>query len=642
MSTTTNLGLFKHDNPSTNKDIFDVDKALNQNLDKIDTAVGKDRERLDLLEASNTIYDFKGKADTLDTIKSKAATQGDVWYCEADSTYYAYNGTDWIPVSLNLKLGVIDELQAKTIKCLQEVETPTPVSGTSIDINDSAEAKITELKISGNRKQETREGYNILPYPYSETTKTYNGVTVTDNGDGTLTLNGTSTGTINFYLRKYTDVWQLNTGIYTFSNNCNSAGVTMIISGNVENIAYTYGTNKIKFEVLQGGDVGCNFIIQIASGYTFSNTKLQLMILEEDYTTNQTIPTFESYGASPSPDYPSEVKSCGDNGCITEVICNKNWIDKSKFARKGLSSGSVGAEISKISSTTRLLLDEEIISKPNATYSFSLGTSKSLRYNIFEIDENNIILKVHAITSNADTTFTTSENTRKINIMILWQTTTNEITLDAIANCNIQLEEGTKTDYEEHKEQVYTIPTQQPFRAIGDIRDTFVKKNNKRYEQHNITRLILDGTEDWNYVVAANGLNRFDLLISDIAYNTNNILSSHFKYKFSNEYNCIFCLNSNRLFIVIDIETVEEFKAWLQAQYEAGTPVYVDYVLSEPIDIECTEEQSEILFDIEQNAKTYKNITHMYSTDNVSSNKTVTYKKDIETLFANTLAESGV
>ena len=38
MSTTTNLGLFKHDNPATNTNAFDVKTALNDNWDKIDVA----------------------------------------------------------------------------------------------------------------------------------------------------------------------------------------------------------------------------------------------------------------------------------------------------------------------------------------------------------------------------------------------------------------------------------------------------------------------------------------------------------------------------------------------------------------------------------------------------------------------------
>ena len=38
----------------------------------------------------------------------------------------------------------------------------------------------------------TRCGENLLPYPYHHTTKTGNGVTWTDNGDGSLTINGTA------------------------------------------------------------------------------------------------------------------------------------------------------------------------------------------------------------------------------------------------------------------------------------------------------------------------------------------------------------------------------------------------------------------------------------------------------------------
>lgn len=39
MSETTNIKLFKHDNPSTNKNLFDVTKSLNENWDKIDEYV---------------------------------------------------------------------------------------------------------------------------------------------------------------------------------------------------------------------------------------------------------------------------------------------------------------------------------------------------------------------------------------------------------------------------------------------------------------------------------------------------------------------------------------------------------------------------------------------------------------------------
>lgn len=57
MSETTNLKLFKHDNPSTNTNPFDVEQSLNDNWDKIDTAAGEiqeeQKEELDTLARTN-------------------------------------------------------------------------------------------------------------------------------------------------------------------------------------------------------------------------------------------------------------------------------------------------------------------------------------------------------------------------------------------------------------------------------------------------------------------------------------------------------------------------------------------------------------------------------------------------------------
>ena len=41
-------------------------------------------------------------------------------------------------------------------------------------------------------------GKNLIPYPYASTTKTVNGLTFTDNGDGSVTVSGTPTGNADF------------------------------------------------------------------------------------------------------------------------------------------------------------------------------------------------------------------------------------------------------------------------------------------------------------------------------------------------------------------------------------------------------------------------------------------------------------
>lgn len=50
------------------------------------------------------------------------------------------------------------------------------------------------------------KGSNVLPYPYSQSTITDNGITFTDNGDGSITINGTATAGANYILDSYSDL----------------------------------------------------------------------------------------------------------------------------------------------------------------------------------------------------------------------------------------------------------------------------------------------------------------------------------------------------------------------------------------------------------------------------------------------------
>ncbi len=60
-------------------------------------------------------------------------------------------------------------------------------------------------------------GKNLLPYPFGNTTKTVNGITFTDNGDGTVTANGTATETAQFFPKDSLNGPLLAPGTYTFS-----------------------------------------------------------------------------------------------------------------------------------------------------------------------------------------------------------------------------------------------------------------------------------------------------------------------------------------------------------------------------------------------------------------------------------------
>ena len=69
------------------------------------------------------------------------------------------------------------------------IVTCEPVEGYPLTVTTDAEATTI-----------TRCGQNLLPYPYKDKTKTTNGVTFTDNGDGSITANGTATADATFVL----------------------------------------------------------------------------------------------------------------------------------------------------------------------------------------------------------------------------------------------------------------------------------------------------------------------------------------------------------------------------------------------------------------------------------------------------------
>lgn len=88
-----------------------------------------------------------------------------------------------------------------------------------------------------------RYGKNLLPYPYSDTTKTVNGITFTDNGDGSVTISGTASDNAYFYLQINADYGTKpidainknsdNNGVYTASSRIYYNAVNKTVTINI-------------------------------------------------------------------------------------------------------------------------------------------------------------------------------------------------------------------------------------------------------------------------------------------------------------------------------------------------------------------------------------------------------------------------
>lgn len=83
----------------------------------------------------------------------------------------------------------LDKLKQSII----DVDAINEASGEIICLADTAKGTLSELKIYGKSTQNQYTGKNLLPYPYVHTTKTANGITWTDLGDGTIIATGINT-----------------------------------------------------------------------------------------------------------------------------------------------------------------------------------------------------------------------------------------------------------------------------------------------------------------------------------------------------------------------------------------------------------------------------------------------------------------
>lgn len=171
----------------------------------------------------------------------------------------------------------------------------TEVSTT--DLSNSAEGNIRSLHLYGKGQKigsdlitssgvvESQSKNNIV-YPHSNTTKTTNGITFTDNKDGSVTINGTATATAwyDFSSNKTSvaldETYTSMHGVYTLSGGANN--VNLFIRFDTES------TNGTQFNAFDG--VATTFTVPesgwdrvalqmyIPSGRTFNNVTVRPML----------------------------------------------------------------------------------------------------------------------------------------------------------------------------------------------------------------------------------------------------------------------------------------------------------------------------------------------------------------------------
>ena len=186
---------------------------------------------------------------------------------------------------------------------------------------------------------------NILPYPFKDQTKTTNGITFTDNGDGTVTANGTATATANFMCRAVSTLL-LKKGSYILTSGIDNdnAGVTLGVS-----IGYKYDgearltkpTSKGKVILTLEEDAMCDVICVIRQGQTVENLvfkpQLEVGVEETEFSVytdisganvikdNECFPVAESGAVEGiTSQYPTTVLKSDKAGTVVEAEYNRD------------------------------------------------------------------------------------------------------------------------------------------------------------------------------------------------------------------------------------------------------------------------------------------------------------------------------
>ena len=204
----------------------------------------------------------------------------------------------------------IKDLQQQN-KELSKNMTWNTVEGETIDIDDAHEYSKNNLKIEGNTKQETREGYNILATnksiiqkintkgTWNDNIYNLNGLTATfkfDENDLLLsvTINGTATANTDILIDENTRTYEA--GTYTMYHD----GVF------VQDIGWFRGEPLMTKTFDEEWTTTINSIYT-AENFNRNNEKFTPMLLKGSYTIDN-LPTFETYRAMPSPGILSEIK----------------------------------------------------------------------------------------------------------------------------------------------------------------------------------------------------------------------------------------------------------------------------------------------------------------------------------------------
>ena len=532
---------------------------------------------------------------------------------------------------------------------IESISLPREAEGESIDLDDSSGARFKKFGVSGNHSQETREGYNkFKPFESSDIVSA-NGTTVKIENEK-ITINGTCTkqwwceiyyrlgdGTaVQTDKKENLDLSKTYTfGLQRISGDITQGYVnaTVVIDENdkqIGGVAIATNNKNGTSKTFTGGNGIYRAYLYIPQNAVFNNLEFGVLIYEGSEAKD-----WEQYGATPSLKIPSKIKTVKDN--INLTVANKNYINIENTSKtiNGITFtvNSDGSILANGTATARVSYPiQNNFKKFEAGQYFVSGCpsgGSEATYYLILWNENWVSMGSEY---GKGRLVSLSNQKVKLHINIMQGTVCNNLLFKP------QMEKGTKaTDYEAHQEQAITMPVQQEM-LQGDYFDWKNEKQTNLFEKIVLngvdkkcttSKAIGDGSEfQWAFTV------RQSLPYVRTVYSNVAKLASDF----STVNGIRISANSTIAYVRSKIEvlngkeaTVENVNELLKTMYDNGNPAtfYIEKASNKELDF--TDEQKAVAKKIKEILHTYKNITHIYSTDETSPIMNVEYAKDLNT-----------
>lgn len=659
MAVTEKLGLFKHDEPlASNEEQFNIKKALNDNFDIIDKAVGDLQDKAiehdeHITAMKQDIADIEKKQATQDAnienLQKSIQTLDDNIRANADAITENKKSIE------DLKEELEKQKEDNKLNGLTEDN-----EGELIHITDATGSRFNSIEIQGNQKQETREGKNL--YNVRDTSgQNFNSALKVNEDDVVSLQDYTNTADTTKWLDfrtnpepklKANTQYYVVTEIFSVSGN----GLLGVITTNADNMGQFVQGVAYQFKDLKAGDIkvatattredlsACltetRSYIQISVGETGS-IEFRISILEKSVTAEDF--QYEKYGESPSFNYPSEIKAVEDN--INLIICNKNYlkITAENQTLYGLDIEVKGNKVILNGTATQNfqfnLAENFYLPAQNMSVSFKesgtvVNEGGNSAYSLR--NSNNVqLLGSNKIGSALNKYISSDDLGNIVKFFAFWITQGTVFTNFAV---EIQIEAGASTtDIVANEQQEYVVPVQQKM-ISGDTFDLKKKK-----EVHNMKKIVLDGElYVWSVKeVGTRGIVQFGVNLGFTAKENSFAISNYFRKSKDCSIVNTFVIATNRTTAYFHIPkdsitevTTAALQAKLKELYDAGNPVTLWVDAEEPDELDLTDEQIEVLEQIEQ-ATTYKEITNIYTTDEVGAIIKTNTNVDLKSLINN-------